>query len=425
MHLNGLAWFLVFFLGGARRRTRINEFRDDAQRQDSTLANQLDVSAKAREALIPEVSGTRVVRRTGPQAGSLRERPKPDGRHAGYLECLISSSMEGAHSRECCRRQLLSGGLSVASACLFGLPKDVFAAEASKAELRDERRLRAEAAAAAAANPRPAPLVSPTRGTAASPTAPTSDEFTVEFEPSKPLGLKLKDLRVGFEYGTREGTSRVLVANVEPGGQAAATNRIDLDFIIVAVNGVNVEKESAKSVQDRLAKAKVDGRGIQVTFRDPFAFSERLETMFAKSGQAMDPIATKIAPENQKEAEQVLSVRRIEVPESCTRNAQAGDLVEIRYVGRLADGTVFDGMELGSRLGDDSIQFVLGRQPAGQFPPAWDVGLVGMCVGERRELDVPPVLGYGAKGLPKRGVPPNARLLYDVELLAINALAIP
>ena len=41
------------------------------------------------------------------------------------------------------------------------------------------------------------------------------------------------------------------------------------------------------------------------------------------------------------------------------------------------------------------------------------------------QIDVPPVLGYGAKGLPKRGVPPDARLTYDVELLAINALSTP
>ena len=52
-------------------------------------------------------------------------------------------------------------------------------------------------------------------------------------------------------------------------------------------------------------------------------------------------------------------------------------------------GTVFDGMQLAARYADDSIQFVLGKQPAGQFPPSWDLGLVGMCVGERRQLDVP------------------------------------
>ena len=44
----------------------------------------------------------------------------------------------------------------------------------------------------------------------------------MDFDPSKPLGLTLKDLRVGFTYATTEGTSRVLVADVLDGGQAAA-----------------------------------------------------------------------------------------------------------------------------------------------------------------------------------------------------------
>jgi|EP00908_Phaeocystis_cordata_P001050 FKBP-type peptidyl-prolyl cis-trans isomerase len=118
---------------------------------------------------------------------------------------------------------------------------------------------------------------------------------------------------------------------------------------------------------------------------------------------------------------QVLGVRVLEKGNVCRRTADRGDLLEIRYVGRLADGTVFDGMQLAERRFDDSIQFVLGKQPAGQFPPSWDLGLVGMCVGERRELDVPPVLGFGPQGLPKRGVPPNARILYEIELLAIDA----
>ena len=77
-------------------------------------------------------------------------------------------------------------------------------------------------------------------------------------------------------------------------------------------------------------------------------------------------------------------------------------------------------MELAAQNADTSIQFVLGKQPAGQFPPAWDPGLQGMCVSERRALRVPPVLGFGDKGVPRRGVPPGATLLYDIELLGIN-----
>lgn len=45
--------------------------------------------------------------------------------------------------------------------------------------------------------------------------------------------------------------------------------------------------------------------------------------------------------------------------------------------------------------------------------------------GERRIIEVPPILGFGAKGLPKAGVPPNAYLQYEVELLAINANSTP
>ena len=249
------------------------------------------------------------------------------------------------------------------------------------------------------------------------------DEYVVEFDSAKPLGLKLRDLRVGFEYSTTEGTSRVLVSDVAAGGQAALSGKVSIDDIVVAVDGANVETESAKLVQERIAKAKAAGRPVALTFKDSLSFNEKLATGARRASTA--PISTKIAPGTATQAEQVLSVQRLEVPDRCTRNAQSGDLIEIRYTGRLEDGTVFDGMELADRFGDDSIQFVLGKQPAGQFPPSWDVGLVGMCVGERRVLDVPPVLGYGAKGLPKRGVPPDARLTYDVELLAINALSTP
>ena len=273
---------------------------------------------------------------------------------------------------------------------------------------------------------RPAPKVSKFAAAPGAGSSGLDDEFSIEFDSSKPLGLKLKDLRVGFETGTTQGTSRVLVSEVVTGGQAAGTGRVQIDNLVVAVDGVNVERESAKDVTTRLAQAKLAGRPVQVTFKDALAFNERLSDLPKSREEAMAPVATKIAPATAEQAEQVLSVRRLEVPERCTRNAQSGDLVEIRYVGRLADGTVFDGMDLAERFADDSIQFVLGRQPAGQFPPSWDVGLQGMCVEERREIDVPPVLGFGPKGLVKKGVqlvPPNARIIYDVECVAINANA--
>lgn len=289
-------------------------------------------------------------------------------------------------------------------------------AEQQQQDARAVQMERAAAAAKAAAETRPAPLVTSEPGQIAAPTAAPTDEFSIEFSPDKPIGLTLRDLRVGFETGIKEGTSRVLVADVTPNGQAASGGRIEIDNIIVAINGVNVEKEDAKQVTARIAAARRELQPLTITFKDALAFNSRLTDT-----RDSEPVATVIAPGSEASDAQVLSVRRLETPDRCRRTAQTGDLLEIRYAGRLADGIVFDGMELGQRLGDDSLQFVLGKQPAGQFPPAWDVGLVGMCVGERREIDVPPLLGFGPKGLPKRGVPPNARLLYDVELLAINA----
>ena len=54
-----------------------------------------------------------------------------------------------------------------------------------------------------------------------------------------------------------------------------------------------------------------------------------------------------------------------------------------------------------------------------------DVGLEGMCINEKRTLLVPPALGFGAKGLPRRRIPPNAELVYEVTLLSINGDAQP
>ena len=117
----------------------------------------------------------------------------------------------------------------------------------------------------------------------------------------------------------------------------------------------------------------------------------------------------------------------------CNRRATQDDLVEISYLGQIVEtGAIFDGSAvkingngIPGRGNDISVYFVLGKQPFGQFPPGWDVGLDGMCVGERRRLIIPPVLGFGAEGNPRRKIPPNATLQYDVTLVSLNGLATP
>jgi len=92
--------------------------------------------------------------------------------------------------------------------------------------------------------------------------------------------------------------------------------------------------------------------------------------------------------------------------------AKAGDNVRVHYVGKLTDGTTFDS----SRDRGQPFDFALG---AGQVIPGWDEGVVGMRVGGLRKLTVPPALGYGAQGAGDK-IPPNATLIFTIELLAIN-----
>jgi len=86
MHLCGLVLFLLGLPGGARRSIRIDGSHHDAQQQRNALANDLEVSAEAREALFPGGFGTGIFRRAGLQAGALREGSQQDGRRAVHLE---------------------------------------------------------------------------------------------------------------------------------------------------------------------------------------------------------------------------------------------------------------------------------------------------------------------------------------------------
>ena len=91
--------------------------------------------------------------------------------------------------------------------------------------------------------------------------------------------------------------------------------------------------------------------------------------------------------------------------------AASGDQVAVNYSGKLMDGTEFDN----SYKRGEPIKFVLGQ---GTVIKGWDEGLLGMQVGEKRRLVIPPELAYGPSG--QGPIPPNATLIFELELVGLT-----
>lgn len=127
----------------------------------------------------------------------------------------------------------------------------------------------------------------------------------------------------------------------------------------------------------------------------------------AEAPSASEPKATDAA-----QAEEVTELKIEDLKKGEGDEALAGDNVVVHYTGWLTDGTRFDS----SVDRGEPFSFQLG---AGEVIPGWDQGVAGMRVGGKRKLTIPPDMGYGAAGA-GGVIPPNATLIFEVELLEIR-----
>jgi FKBP-type peptidyl-prolyl cis-trans isomerase len=93
--------------------------------------------------------------------------------------------------------------------------------------------------------------------------------------------------------------------------------------------------------------------------------------------------------------------------------AKEGSRVLVHYTGWLTDGKKFDS----SVDAGQPFKFTIGN---GEVIKGWEEGIAGMRVGGKRQLRIPPELGYGAQGTPDGPIPPNATLIFDVKLLGVQ-----
>jgi FKBP-type peptidyl-prolyl cis-trans isomerase len=132
--------------------------------------------------------------------------------------------------------------------------------------------------------------------------------------------------------------------------------------------------------------------------------------VFAQSSKKPDNSApTKVTGDGTKTAD---GLQYWDIKTGTGATATAGQKVSVHYTGWLTNGTKFDS----SVDRGQPFSFNLG---AGQVIKGWDEGVAGMKIGGKRQLRIPPELGYGSRGA-GGVIPANATLIFDVELLGVQ-----
>ncbi len=183
----------------------------------------------------------------------------------------------------------------------------------------------------------------------------------------------------------------------------AVVSQIVAPTTVTAASNATVLKTEVRTLQQPPSIAAV----LELDPDDPNP------TLFAMAPDSTQANAAALGGALQSEKSQLtasgLRITDLEIGDG--PEATAGQTVSVNYRGTLEDGKEFD-----SSYNRGPFSFPLG---AGRVIQGWDEGVAGMKVGGKRKLVIPPELGYGSRGAGKV-IPPNATLIFEVELLGIK-----
>lgn len=168
--------------------------------------------------------------------------------------------------------------------------------------------------------------------------------------------------------------------------------------------------------------AIVNGRATYIRNQKPMGQSSHIETWVKRAvpGQPAKTRWQAVSWVSMRIKASVLGAKAVTTPSGLKYedivvgtgpSPQTGQEVSVHYTGTLEDGTKFDS----SLDRGEPLKFPIG---VGRVIKGWDEGVMTMKVGGKRKLVIPPQLGYGARGIGP--IPPNATLVFEVELLGVN-----
>ncbi|KAH7402381.1 hypothetical protein DE146DRAFT_653215 [Phaeosphaeria sp. MPI-PUGE-AT-0046c] len=235
----------------------------------------------------------------------------------------------------------------------------------------------------------------------------------------------LEDPRI-TEVESEEEAPKLVASSKKASKKRAAESEDDvtLDDLIAKTNGDDkASKKQAKKLKKNDGQAAAGAaesakKADKPAEKAEAASSDKKKVQFAKNLELGPTGSPKVeAPKAEAKKEVAKGPRNVsgvtvdDKREGKGKAAKKGDRVEMRYIGKLKNGKVFDSNKKGK-----PFAFKLG---VGQVIKGWDVGVAGMTPGGERRLTIPAALAYGKKGAPP-DIPPNSDLIFDIKCISVG-----